>query len=117
MWGFKEFFAGYLACAHWLLPEENKYIALHRCGSKRKMAKDCRAFLKDVEAAGCGTEGWTAEGAGHDFFLTRNGHGAGFWDRYWNETELCARGDALSDLCKPYGETYEEVYKGRWYSQ
>lgn len=43
----------------------------------------------------------TAEQAGHDFWLTRNGHGAGFWDR--------GRGDAgrrLSDACKPYGEAY-----------
>lgn len=23
--------------------------------------------------------------AGHDFWLTRNGHGAGFWDGDWNE--------------------------------
>lgn len=25
--------------------------------------------------------GWTDEQAGHDFWLTRNRHGAGFWDR------------------------------------
>jgi hypothetical protein len=23
--------------------------------------------------------------AGHDFWLTRNGHGAGFWDGDWTE--------------------------------
>jgi len=27
----------------------------------------------------------THERAGHDFWLTRNGHGAGFWDGDWNE--------------------------------
>lgn len=32
--------------------------------------------------------------AGHDFWLTRNGHGAGFWDR-----GLGAVGDRLSELC------------------
>jgi hypothetical protein len=37
--------------------------------------------------------------AGHDFILTANGHGAGFWDR-----GLGARGDRLTDNCKPYGE-------------
>lgn len=35
---------------------------------------------------------------GHDFWLTRNGHGAGFWDR-----GLGAIGSALSDASKVYG--------------
>jgi hypothetical protein len=38
------------------------------------------------------------EQVGHDFLLTRNGHGAGFWDR-----GLGARGDILSEACEPYG--------------
>jgi hypothetical protein len=36
--------------------------------------------------------------AGHDFWLTRNGHGCGFWDR-----GLDALGDRLTEACKPYG--------------
>jgi hypothetical protein len=38
----------------------------------------------------------------HDFILTCNGHGAGFWDGDYNE------GDKLTELCKPYGsfDTY-----------
>jgi hypothetical protein len=39
------------------------------------------------------------EAFGHDFWLTRNGHGAGFWDR-----GLGALGDRLTDASKPYGE-------------
>lgn len=35
--------------------------------------------------------------AGHDFWLTRNGHGAGFWDGDYTH------GDKLTELCKPYG--------------
>lgn len=35
--------------------------------------------------------------AGHDFWLTRNGHGAGFWDR--KELERDDLGDQLSALC------------------
>jgi hypothetical protein len=38
---------------------------------------------------------------GHDFWLTRNGHGAGFWDRGYGTL-----GRRLSDACKPYGEAY-----------
>jgi len=40
---------------------------------------------------------WRAS-AGHDFWLTRNGHGTGFWDR-----GLGALGKALSDAAKTYG--------------
>lgn len=38
---------------------------------------------------------------GHDFWLTRNGHGAGFWDRGYGEL-----GDRLTRASKPYGEAY-----------
>ncbi len=38
------------------------------------------------------------EQAGHDFCLTRNGHGAGFWDGDWPE-----HGKALTEACEPYG--------------
>lgn len=37
--------------------------------------------------------------AGHDFWLTRNGHGAGFWDGDWPK-----HGDELTDASKEYGE-------------
>lgn len=36
---------------------------------------------------------------GHDFALTRNGHGAGFWDRGYGEV-----GERLSDAARAYGE-------------
>lgn len=36
--------------------------------------------------------------AGIDFWLTRNGHGAGFWDGDWPEN-----GDTLTAKCKEYG--------------
>lgn len=37
--------------------------------------------------------------AGHDFWLTRNGHGAGFWDRGLGEL-----GTRLTSASEPYGE-------------
>lgn len=36
--------------------------------------------------------------AGHDFWLTRNGHGAGFWDRGLGEL-----GETLTTKAKEYG--------------
>lgn len=48
-----------------------------------KMTEDCGAFIETN--AGLLAEyleaGQSSEQAGHDFWLTRNGHGAGFWDR------------------------------------
>jgi hypothetical protein len=44
-----------------------------------RIEADCRAFQRD-NAADIGTE---FERAAHDFWLTRNRHGAGFWDGDW----------------------------------
>lgn len=40
---------------------------------------------------------------GHDYWLTRNGHGAGFWDRGLGKV-----GRELTEACKPYGSS--ELY-------
>lgn len=45
--------------------------------------------------------GQSDEQIGHDFWLTRNGHGAGFWDRGLGEV-----GDKLTAACKPFGEVW-----------
>ena len=36
---------------------------------------------------------------GHDLWLTRNGHGAGFWDK-----GLGAQGDSLTAICEALGQ-------------
>lgn len=46
-----------------------------------------------------------AESCGHDFWLTRNGHGAGFWDRGMEKL-----GDSLSDAAHSYGSS--DLYIG-----
>jgi len=43
--------------------------------------------------------------AGHDFWLTRNGHGAGFWDGDWSEPEATV----LTKGCKEFGEAHPYV--------
>lgn len=40
--------------------------------------------------------------AGHDFWLTRNGHGAGFWDGDWPEPQATR----LTDAAHAYGEVW-----------
>ena len=60
-----------------------------------KMKADCYKFraenAKDIE----GRE----EQAGHDLWLTRNHHGAGYWDGDWPDA-----GERLTQACKKYPE-------------
>ncbi len=44
--------------------------------------------------------------AGHDFWLTRAGHGSGFWDGDWSEPY----GAELTELSEKFGEQY--IYIG-----
>jgi hypothetical protein len=58
-----------------------------------------QANTDDIEALM--TEGKADEASiGHNLLLTRNRHGAGFWDCGWGE-----RGDRLTDAAHVYGET------------
>ena len=70
------------------------------------MRADCDRFY-DANAAGLNCEGVTfgpdfgQDGrAGHDFWLTRNHHGAGFWDGDWPEPQATA----LTDAAHAFGE-------------
>lgn len=59
------------------------------------------------------SEGMRWDYLGHDFCLTRNHHGAGFWDRGLGEL-----GKALTEAAHPYGESGEYVHSGQiWVSQ
>ncbi|GBU16905.1 MULTISPECIES: hypothetical protein [Methylobacterium] len=46
------------------------------------------------------------EQAGHDFWMTRNGHGVGFWDGDWIEPHA----NRLDNLSKRFGEF--DLYRG-----
>ena len=69
---------------------------------------DCADFQEayaDDLAAAYDEHGYTPEQAGHDLWLTRNGHGAGFWDRGLGEV-----GTRLSNAARVYGAC--ELYAG-----
>lgn len=58
---------------------------------------------------------WNAwERAGHDFALTRNGHGVGYWDRDYKDSTLNKDvdyiGKELTEACRQWGEM--NVYIG-----
>lgn len=76
-----------------------------------KIEKDCAEFQRlgsiyftdeYCNYKGCSPEKY----AGHDFWLTRNGHGCGFWDGDWNQPAETA----LTTLSESFGETW--VYLG-----
>lgn len=66
-----------------------------------RIASDCAQF-QGVHAAlllsAYECLGYGPVQAGHDFWLTRNGHGAGFWDR-----DLGSVGDALTAAAHVWG--------------
>lgn len=69
-------------------------------GAHDAMRSDVADFVAGCEAERPNVfEGMDPGQVGHDFWLTRNGHGAGFWDRGLGE-----RGSWLTAQCKPYGE-------------
>lgn len=103
------FFTHYLACALWSSTDADGdgLDAIHDADDipdhvKANLRAECADF---IAANAADLAGLSAEQAGHDFWLTRNGHGAGFWDRGLGEL-----GDRLSDACEPYGSV--DLYVG-----
>ena len=110
----EDFLTGYIECM--LAPDENYSADDITDEARATIRNECQDFyigeLADLaEAAavlanrGHGNP-WGA--LGHDFYLTRNGHGAGYWDR-----GLGAVGDRLTRACKPWGESGEYTADGQ----
>jgi hypothetical protein len=130
-----EFVNGYIECALWsesagitidddgtvhAAPDDDTSFESHNFDASdigeetlARMRADCEAFIADntadlatvAEMRGARSQ-WSAGSlAGHDFWLTRNGHGTGFWDRGYG-----AVGERLSDASRPYGEAHLYAY-------
>ena len=99
----------------WQTPGAGWQIDAFDADSRVSIESDCRDFfagnLRDLIAYTAHFAGrafaWhffderaAWEQGGHDFALTRNHHGAGFWDRGMGDL-----GDRLTDACRPYGES------------
>lgn len=104
-----EMFEGYVTCALWSSTDDND-VPLDRgygpddidADTLDAMRDDCKSF---AESNVDDLAGMDAGQAGHDFWLTRNHHGAGFWDR-----GLGDRGDRLTEASRPFGES--DLYVG-----
>lgn len=113
----RDFIHGYQTCALWASTDEladgtvleglEDYEFSQK--TSERMVADCRAFVsenivdlleyaerREAECLANGFEPWA--GAGHDFWLTRCGHGVGFWDRGLEEL-----GDKLSEAARVCG--------------
>ena len=69
--------------------------------AQEQIEKDCKRFLERSKGL---FKNKDCEQAGHDFALTRNGHGAGFWDR--PEMYGKANADKLTDIAESFSEVY-----------
>jgi len=108
-----EFIKGYITCALWAETDEEepldtRYVIEDIAPvAMVSIAEDCLDFQQSnadllQEYVACGR---SMAQAGHDFWLTRNGHGAGFWDRGFGEV-----GDKLTAAAKVYGSC--DIYVG-----
>lgn len=110
-----KFTTGYLDCALWSSTdnstESGGYPLDDNYGlediAPEAMAiivNDCKQFQEsNDDLIGDDLADWGQ--AGHDFWLTRNGHGAGFWDGEWEKS-----GKALTAASKAFEEC--DMYVG-----
>lgn len=106
---FDVFFEAYIECALWSTKDnsdESGGSSLDDNYGKddiaartlAQMEKDCIEFWTEHRAVLADNPSQ----AGHDFWLTREGHGSGFWDGKWPEP----LGSELTKASKAYGNFY-----------
>ena len=115
---FEEFFRAYLATALWSsieTSEDGEEIFLDRL-PEEAMPEETKTRLREVAKAfytkaldliflawdtvTCGPDFGPMGRAGHDLWLTQNGHGVGYWDGDWPEPQATE----LTKLAKEVGE-------------
>lgn len=108
----KEFVSSYVRTALWSSSDgdveflDSQYSAEDISQeSMAKMEEDCKAFIEKAKDL-LTEENFVRAGA--DFWLNRNGHGTGFWDR--EEIYGEAQAKALSDLSEQAGSC--DIYVG-----
>lgn len=117
---------GYLVCALWASTDDSNEPlddtfgiddfapeaiaeAIRHCEEFEKFnAADCDAYRE--QRTYDGAQGTVDDYLGHDLWLTRNRHGAGFWDR-----GLGALGERLTAAAHDMGEAAVFVDDGRIY--
>lgn len=119
----KEFTEGYIEALIWLsltpigeeseeleTLEELEYTFDNLSKEMRKeILEECQEFMDanwdDLEKL---LEDWPQHG--HDFYLTREGHGAGFWDRGYGDV-----GERLTEASEVYGSVHTYIEDSKIY--
>lgn len=99
-----EFTTAYIETALWSSNDENGESLDRNYSTEdiaeetlEKMKKDCEKFQSENnEIIGRESE------AGHNFWLTRNGHGAGFFSLLWDG--VWEKGEKLTESSNEFGE-------------
>src|ERR1700728_2526765 len=86
------FAKGYVEAALWSSSEDDGGRSFSDKGKTVKdMSTECLCrVIKDCKAFQARAKKWLSKAGsdaqnGHDFWLTRNGHGTGFWDRGYTD--------------------------------
>lgn len=107
------FVLGYLECAVWAESDEIGSATIEDIhgGTLARMVLDCERFQEiysaDLAAYYIYNGRFDPSHAGHDFWLTRNRHGAGFWDRHGVPDDV---GKRLTDAAHAFGPS--SIYLG-----
>ena len=86
----------YLLCALWT--EELDTFSISDIGASTIEAAKSDIGLFMHKVAHLITTDWNSEQIGHDFWLTRNHHGSGFWDRGYDN------GDEITKIAHTFKE-------------
>lgn len=111
------FVRAYIEAALWSTPDDTEEVGdkcLDANFDMRNLSdeclqsciQDCAKFQKENEELL--SQAGTDEQNGHDFWLTRNRHGAGFWCRDYEKTV----GEKLTEAAHDFGEVYLYVANG-----
>jgi hypothetical protein len=113
----KVFYDAYLECIAWAdcNEDQNEKFSDSLGFSSELLLEaknDCKAFLTAVSDR---LHDGNLSQAGHDFWLTRNGHGTGFWDRIGiydtdDETEEDENMNFFNSLCHWKTGQFKEKY-------
>lgn len=109
---FHNFVKSYLVTAAWVTCESDTECHTFTDEAKMTACNDCKKFIDKVFAEFSKEDAediLNKEGsdlqhiAAHDFFLTRNHHGVGFWDR--EDIYGVENAKKLTDISHEFGET------------
>jgi hypothetical protein len=109
---YKDILTGYLEAMLWAEmddegnPLDDKYAIIDVSDEVvKKSLEEIKQFCKKAEDAGVELTQYDTETIGHDLLLTRNGHGAGFWDGDYEDND----GEILTEISKTFRELHPYV--------